>query len=313
MILEPETRKGYYISSETKKLWAVEMELLKKLLDVCKKHNLKIWASGGTLLGAVREHGFIPWDDDIDMAMLREDYDKLQIVAKTEFHDPFFFQSGFTDFFPRGFSKLRMNGTAAIEKGYIFSNMHQGIFIDIFVYDEIPDDVETQNSFVQIIQEKECVLQRYCYESYRLFHPFYSIKLFLFKLPIYLKGFKCYFKEYDSTLKQHSGTNITSLCFLSDYKRCKRNISDYDNTLYVPFEDILIPIPSSYDIILRNHFGDYMVPVKGASMHSFIIFDADKSYLDYLPKLRSEKRRKRWIDRKNWLIRFMRFNVFYLF
>lgn len=77
MNLEPETRNNYYISVEMKKVWAVEMQLLKKLLEVCEKHHLKIWAEGGTLLGAVRHQGYIPWDDDIDMAMLRDDYDRL--------------------------------------------------------------------------------------------------------------------------------------------------------------------------------------------------------------------------------------------
>ena len=81
MNLEPETRNGYYISADMKKVWAVEMQLLKKLLEVCEKHHLRIWAEGGTLLGAVRHHGYIPWDDDIDMAMLRDDYDKLQAIA----------------------------------------------------------------------------------------------------------------------------------------------------------------------------------------------------------------------------------------
>ena len=92
MNLEKEIRNGYEISADMKKVWAVEMELLKKLLEVCEKHHLRIWAEGGTLLGAVREKGFIPWDDDIDMAMPREDYDKLQTIAKDQFKAPFFFQ-----------------------------------------------------------------------------------------------------------------------------------------------------------------------------------------------------------------------------
>ena len=140
MNLLEETRDGYTISADMKKVWAVEMKLLKKLLDVCNRHHLRIWAEGGTLLGTIRHHGFIPWDDDIDMAMLRDDYDKLQAIAREEFQAPFFFQSGYTDQFAWGFSKLRMDGTAAILPSDIYQQHHLGIFIDIFCYDAVPDD-----------------------------------------------------------------------------------------------------------------------------------------------------------------------------
>ena len=90
---EEETRQNYLISKEMKQVWACELDLLKKLLQVCEKYNLKCWADAGTLIGAIRDHGFIPWDDDIDVAMLREDYDKLVSIADKEFAHPYFFQT----------------------------------------------------------------------------------------------------------------------------------------------------------------------------------------------------------------------------
>ena len=83
--LDEEIRDDYVVSSQMKQVWAVELDLLNKILEVCKKYNIKIIASGGTLLGAVRHKGFIPWDDDIDLMMRRNQYDKLCDVAEKEF------------------------------------------------------------------------------------------------------------------------------------------------------------------------------------------------------------------------------------
>lgn len=70
--LNEEVRCGYTVTKQMKEVWAVELDMLEKLLSVCKKHDIKIFASGGTMLGAVRHQGFIPWDDDIDMMMFRD-------------------------------------------------------------------------------------------------------------------------------------------------------------------------------------------------------------------------------------------------
>ena len=95
--LEDEIRCGYIVSSEMKELWSIELELMEKFISVCNKYNLSWWVSGGSLLGAVRHQGFIPWDDDIDVCMPRKDYDILQSVASQEFAEKYFFQTGFVE------------------------------------------------------------------------------------------------------------------------------------------------------------------------------------------------------------------------
>lgn len=302
MNLEAETRKGYNISAEMKQLWAVEMELLNKLLDVCNKHNLRIWADGGTLLGAVREHGYIPWDDDIDMAMLREDYDKLISVSQEEFTAPYHFQSGYTeDSYPMGHAQLRKDGTTAIQKGKEFFKYHQGVFIDIFVYDVVPDDIDELNSLETSIAEMRSNLVRYCRGRYLFYQPLYSLKLFLFKLPIAITGYGRYFEKFDNLLKGHKGNDVACMGFIWDLEHFRRNLSLYADTIYVPFEDIMMPIPSGYDTILRTQYGDYMKPVVAPSYHSgFVYLDTGKSYKEYLPIIykRAKEEEYRYIIKK---------------
>ena len=85
---QPEERSNYLVTAERKQLWAVHLDLLNKFQEICKRHNLKYWADGGTLLGAVRHQGFIPWDDDIDIVMLRDDFNKFIDFAQEELNYP---------------------------------------------------------------------------------------------------------------------------------------------------------------------------------------------------------------------------------
>ena len=82
--MQDEYIDGYFVSSKTKKIWNIELDMLKLLDDICKKYSLKYFVGYGTLLGAVRHKGFVPWDDDIDVFMLRDDYNKLARIAPAE-------------------------------------------------------------------------------------------------------------------------------------------------------------------------------------------------------------------------------------
>lgn len=310
MNLKSETRNGHFISTEMKKVWAVEMQLLKKLLEVCEKHHLHIWAEGGTLLGAVRHHGYIPWDDDIDMAMLREDYDKLQAIAKDEFKAPYFFQSGYTDQFPNGFSKLRMDGTAAIIPYEIHQSFHQGIFIDIFCYDAVPDDKTIFEEQKRMAEEKIKLLKIYC-DPYWSFTDFrHNWKVIKAKWTVGRRGFSHYFKEFDDLYRKHRISDNKNVSFISFYYELERYLRDkhwYDETIYLPFEDIQMPVPKDYDKILSLQYGDYMKPVKAPTMHGgFEILDTEHSYLDLLPAIRENHKNDNWKERKKHLLKFLR-------
>jgi len=141
-----EKRQDYKISSKMKKIWSIEIELLQILLDICIRHNLKCWVDSGTLIGAIRDKGFIPWDDDIDMVMMRDDFNKLSIIIEKELEFPYFFETIETDrFCPYKTAKLMKAGTTANINN---SKGRQCIFIDIFVYDAVPTKLREINKYL---------------------------------------------------------------------------------------------------------------------------------------------------------------------
>jgi lipopolysaccharide cholinephosphotransferase len=118
----------------------VQLNLLDEFVRICEKHNLKYWLDYGTLLGAVRNGKFIPWDDDIDVSMPVDDYQKFLEIGKAELPEKFFLQTPSSDpAFKQFFAKLRDNGSTFIETHENFNEgYHQGIFIDIFPSVEYP-------------------------------------------------------------------------------------------------------------------------------------------------------------------------------
>ena len=284
MNLQEEVRRGYTIPLEMKKVWKVQMDLLKKLLDVCAKYQLRIWAEGGTLLGTVRDHGYIPWDDDIDMAMLRDDYDKLVAIASKEFDHPYFFQCGYTEkIYPRGHAQLRMDGTSAISPGESFINTHQGIFIDIFPFDAVPDNLEEKNAFIKKRNRQMILLQHISAND--PLHPIRTAGMMMLRPYIHF-----YFRRFENLLRSYSISDnhfIACLGLTDDLNHFERDKDWYQGTLNMPFEDILMPVPSGYDPILKKQYGDYMVPRQAPTYHGgFWKLDPDKPYVSYLSELR---------------------------
>lgn len=278
--LKEETRRDYTISETMKKAWAVQLDLLQELMRVCKENNLRVFADSGTLIGAVREKGFIPWDDDIDVAMLREDYDKLMALS-AQFKDPFYLQTTSTHpYYINRYAQLHMKGTTAIRTDGKPQRHQQNIFIDIFVIDTMPSSprafkrhyakvrkASQKLKFARKITEKMpkslylwCREHTKCLSDKHLFEEFENV----------VRSVKLdERKAYGAFLCQNMTLPI-------------KHLEGYKETVMLPFEHIMIPAPKGYDELLRLEYGDYMKPVQAPTMHGTMLYDADKPYEEYL-------------------------------
>lgn len=285
-----EVRNDYRVSTEMKQIWAVELDLLKQFDDFCQKHNLTYYLSGGSLLGAVRHKGYIPWDDDVDVMMHRADFDKLCKLA--DFQEPYFFQTNETD--PgsmRGHAQLRNSETTAIlesERRYKYP-FNQGIFIDIFPLDNVPDDLEERKEFVA--ETKHLRYRAFQYYRYCLGKPNEKLSP-LRKAVLYTRFFflklkygkrNPYYEQFDREMVKYNGqkTKDVMMVTLSTDKCCwpREEISE---PMRVPFEMLSLPISKDYDKLLTEQYGDWQVPVKASTIHLGVFFDPDKSYREYL-------------------------------
>ena len=293
--LDEEVRDGYKVSHEMKKVWAVELDLLAEFQRVCKKHDIKYIASGGTMLGAVRHKGFIPWDDDIDLMMLREEYEKLCQIAPTEFKHPYFFQTNQTDLgFFKGFARLRNNETTAIfdyERDSKF-RFNQGIFIDIFPMDHVVEDeklLKQQSERVKALSRK---VSSYSYCNYRCYlNNSLKNRILHMILPIIKKPsfwilrpdkiqeqFDLECQRYNSIKTKYVGL----LSFQFDNRVHDIETEDMNHLIESDFEFLKIPNIANYDKALRWKFGDYMTPLQSPSYHQGVYYDANHCYKDYL-------------------------------
>ncbi len=286
--LDVEVRCDYTISSKMKEVWAVELDLLVKLQEICKKHNIEYYADGGTLLGCARHQGFIPWDDDIDIAMTRENYEKFCKVAQKECSHPYFLQTEKTD--PGtvdGYAKLCNSDTAMILKCFEGRNFkyNQGICIDIFPQDKVPDNETEMNEFLSRLQNLRAKGKQF---RNRLHndegeHNFIKSFLALIVRVFHIKN-SPYFK-FEKECQQYNDKNtkyMGSISFRPERTIGFKEVSLYKDVIELPFEFITLPAPRNYNQYLTDFYGEWKVFKKGASFHGNVIFDTDKSYKEYI-------------------------------
>ena len=284
-----EERNDYLISTSMKKVWAVELDLLSKLLSVCKKHDLKVYSCAGTILGAIRHGGYIPWDDDIDMMMYREDYEKLCEISKEEFVDPYFFQTEFSDIgSARGHAQLRNSHSTAIlstEKGKK-AKFNQGIFIDIFPLDNLPDDEHAREKFLSD-EKRRLRHSRWMLNGAATNETLYkrAIKRLAYSLNKIIPFGRWMYNRFEREAKKYNGTNSEEVgIILFGEERFIWEKKYIQDVIWKRFEMLMIPVPKGYDYLLKKTYGEWETPVKGNSVHGDVFFDPDRPYTYYLNK-----------------------------
>ena len=280
--LKEETRRDYTISETMKKAWAVQMDLLQELMSVCSRHGLRVFADSGTLIGAVREKGFIPWDDDIDVAMMREDYDRL-MALRDEFKDPYYLQTiSSHPYYINRYAQLHRKGTTAIRTDGKPQRHQQNIFIDIFVIDALPSSPRAFKRHYVRVRKASQKLKFVRKITQCLPKPLY---LWCREHTKILSD-KHRFEQFEEVVRSVKMDDRTAYgAFLCQNMTLPiKHLPGYKETLMLPFDHIMIPVPCGYDELLRLEYGDYMRPVKAPTMHGTMLYDAEKPYEEYLKK-----------------------------
>ena len=246
------------------RLGAIQKIQLAYLLEVdriCRKHNIKYFLGGGTLLGAIRHKGFIPWDDDSDIMMLREDYDKFCEIAASELPANMTFQSSKTDkncFYE--FAKLRIDGTT-FATGFAkeHKSMHNGIAFDIFCHDKTANSKLGQKVHLAMtIFTRALVFNKWNHRKtengskIQTAFTNFCVRLFPLRFSLWLMNHTISFfkrKKNAKFLYDGMGRNVYNGVFPANL---------LDRVVYIDFEGYMLPVPEKYDEYLRFLYGDYM-------------------------------------------------------
>ncbi|GFI01229.1 hypothetical protein IMSAGC005_00051 [Lachnospiraceae bacterium] len=243
---------------QLRKLQMIELELLQEIDRICRKHNIHYNIIAGTLLGAVRHGGFIPWDDDADVALLRPEYEKFCKVCELELDkERFYFQDHKnTSGYRWGYGKLRRKNTVFLREYQEHMPYEQGVFIDIFPLDYAPN-----NYYVRCFHNFKCFIYRKFFWSevgkaadkkkfmrgiYRMMSKVPEIKL------------KSSFNRFVKKSNKKRTNWVRILTFPTPNKKYGYLVKWYEESSDIVFEGVAFSGIKDYDAYLSFKFGNYM-------------------------------------------------------
>ncbi len=248
------------------KVQLVELDILREVMRLCEANQIEYFIHGGTALGAQKYGGFIPWDDDIDIGMAREHYDRFLAVAAEQLDKAYFLQTPDTDeHSPYAYTKIRKNDSEFVEWSVRGVAMHHGIFVDVYPYDNVPDTEGARKWQFWSVQflRRLFVFRQIPNVSRRPLGWLQELRARLRKA-LYLLARKSVPKRLvlrllDRQLRRysHQRTTMKACLFCPVYMKNYIARPDMYPLRLVTFEKLALPALHNLDAYLTNRYGDY--------------------------------------------------------
>ncbi len=262
-----------------------EFELLKCFIEICEKLGLTYYLVCGSALGAVKYKGFIPWDDDVDVALPREDYEIFCSKAGELLPKGFFLQTYKTDpEYPRVFAKIRNSNTAYFEKSVAKFKINHGVYIDVFPLDGYPTNravqrkIEIKKVFYDLLLssnfESDCTLK---VKILRKIFRFFGVHKRTAKIVA----------RFEKMISSYPAKTSEIWCNHGNWQG-KLEYSPkehYGDGAVMEFEGIKVSVPQKYDEYLTQKYGDWRADLpeeQKVGHHFYSVMDLNKSYTEYI-------------------------------
>ena len=283
-----EVQDGFYVPGIMKRAWGAGLTILSEIDRICNQYDIPYYAAAGTLLGAVRNGQFIPWDDDIDIMMLRKDYNKFKEIIEDELTKELSFNTLETQDHHYSFFTTISTQGVDVHSGLLrkYQDYPFMASVDIFVIDELSEKPEEEQRRKRVLMGFLAILNRLkknpekddtFREELKKLENLVSVH-FDRDLPLERQ----LYKEIEKELIKYNGkggerlTCIPWYILHEDYLYPKKV---FEKRKRVPFYTGSLPIPEGYDAILRAEFGDYHRKVKAGGAHNYPYFKKFKGML----------------------------------
>lgn len=286
-----EVREGFYVSSMMKRYWASQLNVLEIVLEICKRNGIKIFVDYGSLLGAVRHNGYIPWDDDMDTVVFRKDIDKLLSCLKNELPEDWVVLESGNVRFLEPFYRVCNTGVFNVSDRFLeyFHGFRYPVGLDIFVLDYMPPSSEEYevieflyNYIIALDEdgipnEQDLKNLAVVQEMFNISINGANFKEIKRQLYTVAQAISASYTEVDS--------NILIKTDGGGYGRLKYCPEWFDDTIWMPFEYMEVPVPGRYAEILTAEYGDYMRVRKGGSSHDYPVYKKNEVEFEHITGL----------------------------